>query len=99
LERGRRVRETLKQNERDLLPPAEQIAVLYAATNGLLDAVPAEGVAEVELEIRARVRLELPDLAQRIDTGEALDEPAQARLRALIERAIEARSGGGKGGS
>ena len=99
LERGRRVRETLKQNERDLMPPAEQIAILFAATNGLLDPVPADDVAEVESKIRAHLRLELPDLAQRIDAGEAMDEAAQARLRALIERATSAWSSDGSSGA
>ena len=99
LERGRRVRETLKQAERDLLPPAEQIAIMFAATSGLLDAVPMEEMAAVEAAIRTHVRRDLAELGQRIDEGEELDASASEQLRAMIEAAVSGHSGSpGDGG-
>ena len=48
LVRGRRVREVLKQDECRPIPVREQIAVLLAATAGLLDQVPLTGIADAE---------------------------------------------------
>lgn len=85
LERGRRVREILKQYEHDLQSVSEQIAVLFAATQGLLDPVPIEQIPAVEIAIRKRVRLDLPDLCERIESGHDLDADARAQLRAMID--------------
>jgi F-type H+-transporting ATPase subunit alpha len=88
IERGRRVREILKQYEHDLQSVSEQIAVLFAATQGLLDPVPIEEIAAVETAIRARVRLDLRNLCERIETGHDLDAHARAQLRATIEAVL-----------
>ena len=70
LERGRRVREIFKQPQYEPLPVAEQIAVLFAASEGLLDDVPLEQVALVERALRRAATSELPKLTQRIEAGE-----------------------------
>ncbi len=44
IERGRRIVEILKQTQYHPMPVAEQVAVLYAAVNGHLDAIPVEKV-------------------------------------------------------
>src|SRR5690606_32169356 len=62
LERGRRVREVFQQQQYQPLPVAEQVAVLLAASEGLLNPVPVEQVAEVERAIRGRVTTELPEV-------------------------------------
>ncbi len=48
LDRGARLTETLKQGQYQPLPVEEQVAVLWAATNGPLDSVPVEDVQEWE---------------------------------------------------
>jgi F-type H+-transporting ATPase subunit alpha len=90
LERGRRVREVLKQNEHELVPVAEQVAVLLAATRGLFDTLPVDSVAEAEAELRRVVREVHPDLCHRIAAGEALDEAARETLLALARRTLDA---------
>jgi F-type H+-transporting ATPase subunit alpha len=92
LERGRRVREVLRQPQHEPLGVAEQIAVLLAATEGLLDPLDVEAIAGAEARVRAAVRDELPALAGAIDDGAALDERAR---RQLVETARAAIRGGG----
>jgi F-type H+-transporting ATPase subunit alpha len=88
LERGRRVREVLKQAEHDLVPVAEQIAVLFAATTGLLDAVPVDDVAKAEAAIRERVRREGDWLRERIAQGERIGDDERGALRRMIEQTL-----------
>ena len=80
LERGRRVREVLKQAERDHLTVTEQVAVLLATTSGALDAVPVDRIGEAEQAIRAAVAERLQEVAARIGAGESLGEDDRAAL-------------------
>jgi len=86
IERGRRVRELLKQEEGDLLSPAEQVAVLLALNAGLLDSLPLEEVHPAERRIRAAVR-EAEETARRVGAGPLTAELRQALLR-LAQKAV-----------
>lgn len=82
LERGRRIREILKQPQYQPLPVAEQIAILLAAGEGCLDHLPLPEIPEVEWNIRQAVMRELPEVVQRIHSGAKLrDEDRQELLR------------------
>jgi len=74
LERGRRVREILKQKQYRPMPVATQIAVLLSAAEGLLDDVPIAQIAESERVIAEAVTSQLPDVCDRIERGEALSD-------------------------
>src|SRR6059058_2678700 len=50
LNRGRRLVEILKQPQYQPLPVEKQVAIIYAATNGYLDAVPVESLRAYEIE-------------------------------------------------
>jgi F-type H+-transporting ATPase subunit alpha len=89
LERGRRVREVLRQDEHDLVPVIEQIAVLFAATTGLLDAVDVDDIAGAEAVIRRRARDELSALARRIAEGARIDDDARAALTSTAKAALK----------
>src|SRR5690606_12134264 len=80
LVRGRRVREVLKQGALEPVPVLEQMASLAAVSAGLFDDVPAERVAALELDLRREARNALPDLARRVEAGEALAEEDRAAL-------------------
>ncbi len=66
IERGRRNLEILKQAQFSPVPVAEQVAIIYAATNGLLDKVPVNEVRNFEKDFQRTMR------AQHGDTLEAL---------------------------
>jgi F-type H+-transporting ATPase subunit alpha len=92
LTRGQRVRAVLTQKEHDHFTVPEQIAVLLAATEGLLDDIEADAVPEAEEKLRRAAREDLPDLADEIASGEPLSEERRADLIAALRRAL------GKGG-
>ncbi len=88
LERGRRVREILKQPQYTPIPVPAQIAVLLATVEGLLDHLPLERIAAADRAIRQAVDEELPELRRRIYDGEKLSDEDREALRKLARRAI-----------
>jgi F-type H+-transporting ATPase subunit alpha len=72
LERGRRIRAVLKQRQSQPLAAAEQIAVLFAVTSGLLDAVPLDQIDEAQQRLAAAIAQDLPDLWATIHRGQPL---------------------------
>ncbi len=88
IERGRRVRELLKQDEGDALTPAQQVTVLLALNRGLFDPLPLEEVRPAERRIRERMRHHR-ELSHRIESGEALTASDLKALSNLASAAIE----------
>ena len=89
LERGRRVREILKQAERELVSVPEQLVVLFAATQGLLDTVPLDAIAEAEGALRALVRDDRSELRARLAGDQPLDDAARRELSDALDDALE----------
>ena len=88
LERGRRVREVFQQAQYQPMPVPEQVAVLLAACEGLLNAVPLERVAEVERAIRTLVAEGPPELPRRMEAGAKLTAEDREELLRMIRAAI-----------
>jgi F-type H+/Na+-transporting ATPase subunit alpha len=101
IERGRRVREVLKQPQYQPIPVAEQLAVLLAVTSGVLDDLALDQIGPAQRAIRQAFLEHLPDLARRIEAGknlrdqdrEALVRTAQKALRQEFLGAEEAVNG------
>jgi len=89
LERGRRVREVLKQPRYEPLPVAEQIAVLLAAVEGVFDDLPPTAVAEAEARIRELVKGEGAELAGKAQDGAKLEDDDRAALLKGLREAVE----------
>jgi F-type H+-transporting ATPase subunit alpha len=88
LERGRRVRAILRQAEQDHMDVAEQIAVLLAATEGRLDDIPEDRVADAEAAIRRRLADSGDDLRRAIASGDTLSKEDRAALLDIIDAAL-----------
>jgi F-type H+-transporting ATPase subunit alpha len=88
LERGKRVREILKQHEQEALSPCEQIAVLLAVTEGLLDDFPLQHIARAEHAILTAVADTLPDLCRRIHQGEELTTDDRTAILTVVRQAL-----------
>lgn len=88
LERGRRVREVLKQPERQHLSVTEQIAVLLATTEGVLDSLPSERVGEAQAIICEFLRTRLSKFRQKIESGEKLGNDDRSKLVASVREAL-----------
>jgi F-type H+-transporting ATPase subunit alpha len=88
LERGRRVREILKQPEHAPLSVPEQIAVLAAANEGAFDEVPVDRMAEAESRVREGARGVLERLDEGIEAGEELSDEDRETLGASAREAL-----------
>ena len=88
LVRGAAVRAALRQPERDPMPAAEQLAVLLAAMDGLLDGLGETETGAAMATIRAAIRAEDCGLAALIAQNETLSDADRARVIDLARRAI-----------
>jgi F-type H+-transporting ATPase subunit alpha len=85
LERGRRIREVLKQSQSHPLSAAEQITILFAVINGLLDIVPLNQISTVEQHLCKIVTRQLPDVCDRIHSGKAFTDSDRESLLHTIQ--------------
>jgi len=88
LERGRRIREVLKQPQFDPWPAADQVAALLVVDAGVLDAVPLERVAEAADRVRAVLAERHAEIARAVPAGERLDERAREALLASARETV-----------
>ncbi|MHC5078922.1 MAG: F0F1 ATP synthase subunit alpha [Planctomycetota bacterium] len=93
LDRGKRLRQVLRQPPHGPLPIAGQVALLFAATEGALDDVLPERVEEFEWAFLDRFRDSAKDTAERIGRGEKLLEGDRKSILALAA-SVRAELGG-----
>jgi len=74
IERGRRNLEILKQPQFSPVPVADQVAIIYCATNGLLDNVPVNEVRNFEKEYQRTLRAQYPGTLDALLAGKLDDE-------------------------
>lgn len=85
LNRGERLVEILKQPQYQPIPVAKQVAVIYAATAGVLDGLPVSEVERFERELYMRLDSEHPEILEGIrGTGEMSDE-VKSKLDELLK--------------
>src|SRR5215213_1818910 len=84
LARGNRLVATLNQGERQPVPVAEQVAIIYAATNGYIDRINVDRVPEFNDQLVGRMRAEANDLLEAIAGGDWSDE-TQEKLDSVVK--------------
>jgi F-type H+-transporting ATPase subunit alpha len=87
LARGERLVKTLNQGERQPVPVAEQVAVIYSATNGYVDRIDAGRVEEFNAGLQQRLRSENSELLDKIAGGDWEDGTVSALEAAIKEYA------------
>jgi len=85
LRRGERLVEVLKQGQYAPVPVEEQVAIIFVATQGLLDAVPAARVKEFEQEFIDRLKARHQDVLESIRTSGALADDGRETLKKAAE--------------
>jgi F-type H+-transporting ATPase subunit alpha len=86
LERGQRVTEVLKQPLYQPVPLRQQVEILYAAVNGLLDDVPVDKVRDFEVAFHRFMESNHPQIGQDIEEKrEIVPETAEALKKAISE--------------
>jgi len=88
LERGRRIREALKQRQYQPLDVPEQIAALVAVTSGVFDQLPPEDIARAQRACRSAMTDELPELCEQIVSGEKLSDDDVDTIAKMTRRAV-----------
>ncbi|WP_426058515.1 F0F1 ATP synthase subunit alpha [Hymenobacter sp. B1770] len=78
IERGRRNLEILKQPQFSPVKVEDQVAIIYAATNGLLDSVPVNRVREFEKEFGQVMNSRYPDVLKALKAGKLEDTATKA---------------------
>jgi F-type H+/Na+-transporting ATPase subunit alpha len=89
LNRGERLVEMLKQEERKPLEMADQVAAIYSGTGGYLDRIKTERVGEFLRDLRIRLRSEKPELLERIAESGKLEEADEEELGAAIRDFVD----------
>ena len=83
--RGQKLTEILKQPQYNPLSVAEQISVLYAANEGLLDDIDNKNIASFKTEWFKYYNANMKDLISRLDAGSALTDEDKTELKNNIE--------------
>jgi F-type H+/Na+-transporting ATPase subunit alpha len=89
LRRGERLVEILKQGEYEPLPVEQQVAIIYVATQGLLDAVPVNKVRAFEKEYLERLSLRHDDTLKSIVDSGTLSDEAKATFDKVAKEITE----------
>ncbi len=84
LERGKRLRELLKQAQFAPLNLAEQVAVVYAGVKGLIDEVPVDEVTKFASELREYLKTSKPEYISRVLSEKKLSDELESVLKESI---------------
>jgi F-type H+-transporting ATPase subunit alpha len=85
LNRGRRMVEILKQPQYQPLPVEKQVAIIFAATNGLVDSVAVEDVRRYEEELYRFLETRHAGLLAGIRDRKVLDDELKASLQSALK--------------
>ena len=85
IERGKRMVELLKQGQFVPMSMVEQVAVLFAATQGFIDDVPVEAISKFEQEFQRYMRDRKADVMKELADKKAIDDDLKAKLTQAIE--------------
>jgi F-type H+-transporting ATPase subunit alpha len=85
LNRGRRLTEILKQPQYRPLAVEKQVAIVFAATNGYLDAVAVERLRQYEDELFRFLETQRPAVLSAISEKKVLDDEVKGALKDALE--------------
>jgi F-type H+-transporting ATPase subunit alpha len=85
LNRGSRLTELLKQPQFSPLKMEEQVAVIWAGTNGYLDALPLNKVRSFEDGLLSLLRGKHADLLNAIRDSKDLSDDSAAKLKSVVD--------------
>ncbi|UAK23411.1 F0F1 ATP synthase subunit alpha [Sphingomonas nostoxanthinifaciens] len=86
LNRGARLTELLKQAQFSPLPFEEQVASIFAGTNGYVDTVPVADVTRYEAAMLAYLRSDAADVLKAIRDSKDFTDDTKSKLKAALEQ-------------
>jgi F-type H+-transporting ATPase subunit alpha len=84
LARGQRLVEILKQGQYEPLPVAQQVALIFAATNGFLDDLPLESLLRFETGLYQHLLTDRPEVLKSLTEKKVLDDAMKAELTQAV---------------
>ncbi len=88
LNRGARLTQILIQDKNNPYSLAEQVAVIYAAANGMLDQIPVSDIKKIEEKIVNYLNVNGKKWLEKVNKNKTFDEKDEAELKKLINEAI-----------
>jgi len=85
LARGERMMEILKQPQYQPLPVEKQIVLIFAGTNGLLDALPIDKIGRYEQELYRYFDERHPELLKTIAAEKTISDKTKAELQTALK--------------
>ncbi len=85
LARGQRLRELLKQPQSSPLSVEDQVAIIYAGTNGYLDTIPVDRVRPFLVGLRQYLAVNKAKYGEIVRSTNALNDEAQGLLKEAIQ--------------
>lgn len=89
LARGERLYEILKQKQYQPMPLENQIAVIFAGTEGYLDELPLEKISDFEPEFLEYMEAQHSDILQKIKEEKKLSDDLKKKLGQALEHFLE----------
>jgi F-type H+-transporting ATPase subunit alpha len=86
IERGKRMTEVLKQPQYQPMPVEEQVIILYAVSNGYLDAYEVAEIGKIEQELLMKARSGFKDGLNEIKTEGVIDENLESILKDFLAK-------------
>lgn len=86
LERGKRMRELLKQADLRPLPFEKEVAVIYAGVKGVLDDIPVEKLDGFKEKLITTLEEEASELLAKIRETEKLESDVETKLEEVIKK-------------
>jgi len=89
LDRGQRIREILKQEERNPLSFEKQTAIIFAGIKGFLDEIKLEDIAKFEKALFEHLEVQKPELLNKIRDSRDLDKETETELEKTIREIVK----------
>jgi len=86
LERGKRMRELLKQQDLKPFPFEKEVAVIFAGVKGFLDDVSIEKIDQFKIDLMNELEENMPEVLAEIRTTEKLESGTEAKFEEAIKR-------------
>ncbi len=85
LNRGEKLVEILKQGQYVPMPVEEQILIIFAGVNGLLDDIPTKEIVRFESELLSYVKTNNKEILDEIRNKKALSDELTDKMKSVIE--------------
>ena len=89
LERGKRMRELLRQADIMPLPFEREVVVIFSGVKGYLDDMPLDKIAKFKIDLLAAVESDAPQIFEKLRATEKMDTDVESALDKIIKQVKE----------